>query len=560
MAYDRYVTEFNDNENRTYRVMDAEAREEVSNVKSAIEQTDYDISPYTGRFVVIAVHNNAYIKDTDGKLASYANWVASDFIPCTPGTVIHIKSRNGKYNAFYTDKNESSFLQALNYGDTVVPQTAKYFRVSTQKSVYDQYGFEITTDQTGFDIALTRVEDSISTASKWQAFSNDMNNLAENKIYQIMYNDGVSNLPFSGYFGTVVTFTHNNGSESKTTVQLAFGRYGKSAWRMKWGSTWGEWNLISIEQNSIMSSLISLSSDSVWSDYNYDFDNLPINKIFQIVYTNEDEEDTEHNTKHSPVPAFRGNVITFDYDPFSASKTQVQLAFARNGKTYRRMMWGSTWASWYEFANMDDIPNVGTAYKGLGDFIACGDSNTVSLSYPTSESGIPVKSWATSLAEMIGSDCDIYAAGGRSTAGFINSDDYAPAIADTKQFAILYLGINDCSQSVEIETFTANYTTIVNALLTNHQFVFCLNIPAAVQPSSRRSQYNTAIESVCSSIQKAFLVDITGCSDRIAVYKNVGHLSSIGYAVLAGEIAQAINQTMSENDYFDAQIDTDSAT
>lgn len=34
MAYDRYATEFSDNENRIYGVMDAEAREEVSNVKS----------------------------------------------------------------------------------------------------------------------------------------------------------------------------------------------------------------------------------------------------------------------------------------------------------------------------------------------------------------------------------------------------------------------------------------------------------------------------------------------------------------------------------------------
>lgn len=36
MAYERYVTEFTDNENRTYGVQDAEAREEVSELKSAI--------------------------------------------------------------------------------------------------------------------------------------------------------------------------------------------------------------------------------------------------------------------------------------------------------------------------------------------------------------------------------------------------------------------------------------------------------------------------------------------------------------------------------------------
>ena len=432
---------------------------QITDLKSAISETDFDIAPYTGKLVITDTHKNKYVKNSDGTLANYNNWVASDFIKCEPGMALNIPSRVGNYNAYYTDDNEDSFLSSLSAGNNIVPADAKYFRVSSTKAVYDQYGFGVTTNRTGFDdIAITVTNDPLNSAAKWSAFSSDANNLGVNKVYEIMYNTNIVNLPTNDFLGTI---------------------------------------------------------------------------------------------------------LTFDYSVNASAPTTIQMAFARYGKAYRRMRWGANWGDWYEFANKNDIPetvNNTTAYKGLGDFIACGDSNTVSLSYPTSSAGIPVKSWATSLAQMIGSNCTIYAAGGRSTAGFIASSDYAPAIADTAQFAILYLGINDCSQSVEIETFTTNYTQIVNDLLTNHKFVFCLNIPETVQPSSRRTQYNTAIENVCSSIAKAFLVDITGCSDRIAVYKNVGHLSSIGYAVLAGEIAQAINKTMSENDYFDAQIDTDSAT
>ena len=36
MAYDRYATELTDKENRIYGVMDSEAREELSDVKSAV--------------------------------------------------------------------------------------------------------------------------------------------------------------------------------------------------------------------------------------------------------------------------------------------------------------------------------------------------------------------------------------------------------------------------------------------------------------------------------------------------------------------------------------------
>ena len=438
-------------------------QKEVVDLKSAFTETDFDIASYTGKIVITDTHKNKYIKNTDGTLANYNNWVASDFIKCEPGMALNIPSRVGNYNAYYTEKNEASFLSALNAGNNIVPANAKYFRVSSTKAVYDEYGFGVTTNRTGFDdIAMTATNDPINSANKWAAFSNDANNLGVNKIYEIMYNTNVSGLPASDFLGTI---------------------------------------------------------------------------------------------------------ITFDYSVTSAAPTIVQMAFARYGHTYRRIKWGNNWGEWYEFASTSDVPYASTAYKALGNFLAVGDSWTVSLAYPTAgegQNGITVKSWAEHFAEMSGSECIIIARGGRTTKAFIDtgvSGDYGEAVADTSDYAILYLGINDItaitatSPTETIEQFTTYYTQIVNDLLTNHNFVFCLNIPKAGHTSSGRGAVNAAIASVCESINNAYLVDLTNVPDTITPLSANGHLSSVGYTAFAEMVAEGISKAMASNSYFATGID-----
>ena len=65
MAYDRYVTEFSDNENRTYGVMDAEAREELSDVKSAINVLEKSLpTEETGQDLLDEETMNAGLTET----------------------------------------------------------------------------------------------------------------------------------------------------------------------------------------------------------------------------------------------------------------------------------------------------------------------------------------------------------------------------------------------------------------------------------------------------------------------------------------------------------------
>lgn len=407
---------------------------------------------------------------------------------------------------------------------------------------------------------------SLSNSTAWSEYSNDANNLTSNRIYQIVYNTGVSHLPVSSFTGTIITFDYDTDASSKGLVQLAFKTSGEIYKRMCWRSTWKDWVEIPNNIESVIgSSMVSLNDSSAWTQFENDMNNLGINKVYQIVYTTDDAVDPVDNTKNLPFSGFRGSVITFDYNPSSSSKTLVQIAYSRYGRTLRRMKWGWTWGSWYEYALKADIPNLCTAYKGLGDFIAIGDSWTVSLAYPEAgQPGIEVKSWATSFAEMCGSECVIYAGGGRTTKDFIDTGadgDYGHAVADTSEYAILYLGINDItaisaqSPTETIEQFSTYYAQIVNALLTNHKFVFCVNIPTEGHPSSTRGTVNEAIASICTSINGAFLVDVTEVGDKINQFSANGHLSSIGYASFAGMISEAISNTMQENEYFATGID-----
>ena len=404
----------------------------------------------------------------------------------------------------------------------------------------------------------------LNSATAWETYNSDCNDLPINSIIQITHNkkannDPIDNLPVTNFVGNIMTYDFKHDAVSKSEVQIAVTSTNVIYNRIKWGSTWRAWNNVAGD-DALKSSLISLNNASAWTAFSNDMDNLGINKVYQITHNKDANNDP---IAHLPINSFIGNVITFDYSPTASSKSLVQLAFANNGRTYRRMMWGTTWRSWFEFANIEDVPDmqnivVNTAYKGLGDFLACGDSITKSLSYPISGVSKTVKSWATSFAEMVGSSETIIAKGGWSTVDFLASDEYASAVADTSQFAFVFLGINDINESVSIETFSTNYTTIVNALLTNHKFVFCINLPASLQPSAQRSSFNEEIATICDSITKAFLVDITGSTNRLNEFKNYGHLSSIGYGVLAGEIATAVNIAMASNNYFDAQIDIDS--
>lgn len=265
-----------------------------------------------------------------------------------------------------------------------------------------------------------------------------------------------------------------------------------------------------------------------------------------------------------------GTILTFNkYNakPVGADadggSVQILYTFTTPNVIYIRVGWSypATWLDWHTIgAYSPTTTTVGNqyAFSGLNDFAACGDSITVSLSYPTPDTGITVQSWAKILAKLNGTNCNVFAQGGMDTQHFLTSDLYTNAIADKSQFAILFLGINDINNSIPVgsasdigttnNTFYANYTRIINGLLTNHKFVFCISIPAALQHNI--DPFNNAIKDIClNHTEKAFYADISDWSDSIGQFGS-GHLSSVGYGELAGAIQNAIGNAMAANSYF----------
>lgn len=265
----------------------------------------------------------------------------------------------------------------------------------------------------------------------------------------------------------------------------------------------------------------------------------------------------------------QGVLLSFNYqnkkeDNSDTSGGAIQLLYSQTTPNvlYARIGWGypSIWYEWHTIGKNNSTSATTTnyyAFSGLGNFTACGDSITVSLAYPT-EIAVVVQSWAKILAKLNGTTCNVFAQGGIDTRGYLESSLYTSAIADASQFAILFLGINDINNGIPVgtasdigttnNTFYANYYKIINGLLANHKFVFCISLPAALQNNTE--PYNSAISDICNNyIEKAFYADISEWSDSIGQFGS-GHLSSVGYGELAGAIQNAIGNTMAANSYF----------
>ncbi len=302
-------------------------------------------------------------------------------------------------------------------------------------------------------------------------------------------------------------------------------------------------------------------------DKTLDLDTLPFNQLYTLA------ADYAY-LKHAPTElaglSVNGSIITFskhNSKPSGANadagSLQILYTFTTPNVLYIRNGWSypAKWLDWHTIGANTPVKPASTsnyyAFSGLKNFTACGDSITVSLAYP-SGLAVEVQSWAKILAKLNGTDCNVFAQGGLDTHGYLESNLYTNAISDTAQFAILFLGINDINNNIPVgssrdigttnNTFYANYTKIINGLLQNHKFVFCISIPAALQHDI--DQYNNAIKDICNNhIEEAFYADISAWSDSIAPFGN-GHLSSVGYGELAGAIQNAIGDTMATNAYF----------
>ena len=409
--------------------------------------------------------------------------------------------------------------------------------------------------------ALSAYTTELGDATAWSAFSNDADNLTPNKVYQITYNTGVSNLPISNFKGSLFSYDYRVTASSSCRVQIAIYGTGAMYVRSRYSTVWGSWHTVAYTTDldiAVRATNLSLSNASAWAAYNSDFDDLPLNVIAQVTYNT--------GVSNLPYPTFTGNVMTYDHRVDSGANTRVQIAVGGQTRVFFRLKYGNDWRAWRELVNTDML-NISEDYKGLTSILAVGDSLTKSLSYPIAGTPVTVKSWAKIIADDANASYTSLAYGGAKTSDILNDANYPTIVADTSEAVFLMLGVNDsngqatplgttASVGTNDGTFYANYAKIVNDLSENHKVIFCIVIPATVG-GSYLADYNTAITYVANYYPKAFPVDLRSCSDQIAVFKVNGHLSSIGYAKFAQFVKQALCEVMeTEATFFTVNIDS----
>ena len=403
---------------------------------------------------------------------------------------------------------------------------------------------------------------SLNSAA-WANYSNDYDNLDVNRLYQVADSTGISNAPVSGFIGTVLTFNYDTIKNGE--VQIATTSQNVLYMRIRWAGSWRAWKHIADIDDIASLAVVPVDHDidaTAWLDYNSSYDDLPINRILRVVDSS--------GITNAPTDSFIGTVLTFNYDT-GVKNGEMQIAITSQNVIYTRIRWAGNWRAWKKLATASDVDSVKndmiklSSIRGLNDFIVIGDSITVSQSWLTNNTYVEVKSWASIMADMMGRTATLFAAGGRSTTDFLADASYSTAMADTSQFAILFLGINDVNESTPIGTaasigtndgtFIGNYDKILTDLLVNHEFVFCLNIPAILQSNPILPDYNDAIVTAIDNRSHVYLLDIMQHDDLLNPFFQYGHLSSIGYATLAGIVADAIAAYMPTKTFFKGAVD-----
>lgn len=317
-------------------------------------------------------------------------------------------------------------------------------------------------------------------------------------------------------------------------------------------SQWNDWKKIPSPFSIIETDAVIHSPDNVTGTIYSDFDTLPSNKIvFYGLATAAAHRPSSRN--------FCGYVLTINRSGYDASTTNKQFSIqiaqtcgsggsdSENNTVYFR----AKYANWSKWIRVDGLDNGNAdGIRGLKNFTVLGDSISVSLSYPTLNDAKTVKSWARIMADKLGCNCDIYAAGGITTGQMLSSTLYSSAVANANnnQYAIIQLGINDVNESVSDATFTENYQTIVNGLLGSYDFVFCMGICEGL--SSGRASKNTAMKTICDNTAKAYYLDVEEFNGLTSQIAHNGHFSGTGYGTYADIVQYVINEVINTNSDF----------
>lgn len=554
-------------------------------VNSTSEMTD------TGKVYILTTNMHIYVysggsfKDTGfvygadvNAVAGYGKNISSADIWANFGNDYNNLLPNKIYTINYADGNQLNEPET-NFNGTILsiaPKTNSF--IGNVQIAYGLDNTYIRINWSGWTSwkALNIANFSLNSASKWNTYNNNFNNLIPNNTYIISYIDSnIQNAPDENFIGTVITMG-GNADVYNGQIQLAFDLNNNFYFRIKWASTWYNWYSFSELDLSYQS---IISSPDKWTPFENDCNNLVPNKCYVISYNS--------NIQNLPETDFIGTIISLAGKPNSYNG-QIQIAIDLNNNMLFRVRWSNSWLNWYKIINKDDVNtlidnklanlpiNNLELYKVfktvgiIGDSLASGES-----SYKDNGEikfvDLYQYSWGQFMAKSSGNKYINFSKGGMTTKGWLINSDYGLPFAKQPENRcdsyIIGLGVNDrnsemtvgTSADIDLEnsdnnkdTFYGNYGKIIQEIQKLYPTVkiFVLTIPSS---NSNNTNYNNAIRDMANIFNNVYCIDLYNNvydaynSGFIENNKRDGHYNAIAYEYMAEIIARQISLYMADN-------------
>lgn len=420
------------------------------------------------------------------------------------------------------------------------------------------------------DNGITLYETTLGSETAWANFENDYNNLPSNKIFRDNYKGNIANKPFDDFQGTILTlnFTNNiNTTDLHGRVQIAISTTNDLCFRIYWGS-WKDWNVF--KGTPVYSASYNLQILDNWSQFDYDYNNLPKNSIFLCNFYSD-------NLLNAPAKNFEGTVITLNDN----NNGIIQIATDRAGQIYKRYNF-TNWLSWRKEGYTSDLFKSFTHVGCIGDSLASGEVIKL-INGELKTLDIYNQSWPQYMARKSGQVYYNFSAGGLTTRTWLTNQNYGLNLATDGQHNcdayIIALGVNDQQagesylgtiSDIDLsnfnnnpDTFFGNYGKIIQILTSRNPLIkiFMLTAPTSF---TNMALYNNAIRQISNLFSNCYLIDLDlKCyndynNSNAFIRKNLynSHYNALAYNAMAEIISNQISITIEENldDFKDIEL------
>lgn len=415
----------------------------------------------------------------------------------------------------------------------------------------------------------------------------DLNDAVKNSIVTVSYTAGLQNLPFSGAYGILETYTGYTGGNSIVqyfSIASDGANENRIYNRTKWSTGWTNWTLLNKREETKYGYISDSTSANAYLNNTTSVSNAPENSVLVLNWSvglTDLPADTGYNKQ--------GFLITRSRVGTGASRIQFYVQRSNNS-LYIRTMWSSSWTDW-------KLVNGGTTYVPPTEYIAtfdkigaCGGSfatgysvyvdssderhgiNMASNSWIQlwgrkhgitaknfSSAGWSIKDWfasAANIAAVEANPCKVYFT---LFGGGNDIEDY-DGMTNLGTIADVHVGSEDQNP----QTFYGDYSRLIAKLQTvggQHTKVISFTYGQVFNATKSETQlaYIKAINDIAALYNYVYVIptmddEVLGAI-KTSPYYFGGHYSAVGYKKIADRLEELVDAYVDahQDDFADVQ-------